>query len=86
MATMNQKSSLQKTAQTVSRVLTADSLKNSEDGQRSRPAAPRLRPGHILSTFRGRPYIFNLSHGVLPHTPIQHVELMLDFLRGDSAL
>jgi len=38
----------------------------------------------ILSAFRGRPHIFNLGHGVLPHTPIQHVELMLDFLRGGS--
>lgn len=39
---------------------------------------------HILSAFRGRPHIFNLGHGVLPHTPIQHIELMLDFLRGSS--
>jgi uroporphyrinogen decarboxylase len=48
---------------------------------------PALETGvrHILSAFRGRPHIFNLGHGVLPHTPIQHVELMLDFLRGDSA-
>ncbi len=48
---------------------------------------PALEAGvrHILSAFRGRPHIFNLGHGVLPQTPIQHVELMLDFLRGDSA-
>ncbi|MGI8570059.1 MAG: uroporphyrinogen decarboxylase [Methylocella sp.] len=39
----------------------------------------------ILSAFRGRPHIFNLGHGVLPHTPIQHIELMLDVLRGGSA-
>ncbi|MGH6850303.1 MAG: uroporphyrinogen decarboxylase [Methylocella sp.] len=39
----------------------------------------------ILSAFRGRPHIFNLGHGVLPCTPLQHIELMLDFLRGDSA-
>jgi uroporphyrinogen decarboxylase len=39
----------------------------------------------ILSAFRGRPHIFNLGHGVLPRTPIQHVELMLDFLRRDFA-
>jgi len=38
----------------------------------------------ILSAFRGRPHIFNLGHGVLPQTPIQHIELMLDFLRGGS--
>lgn len=48
---------------------------------------PALETGvrHILSAFRGRPHIFNLGHGVLPDTPIRHVELMLDFLRGDSA-
>jgi uroporphyrinogen decarboxylase len=40
---------------------------------------------HILSAFRGRPHIFNLGHGVLPNTPIRHIELMLDFLRGDSS-
>jgi uroporphyrinogen decarboxylase len=40
---------------------------------------------HILSAFQGRPHIFNLGHGVLPHTPIEHVELMLDFVRGDTA-
>jgi uroporphyrinogen decarboxylase len=39
----------------------------------------------ILSAFRGRPHIFNLGHGVLPHTPIHHIELMLDFLRGAAA-
>jgi uroporphyrinogen decarboxylase len=48
---------------------------------------PALETGvrDILSGFRGRPHIFNLGHGVLPHTPVQHVELMLDFLRRDSA-
>ncbi|MGH6936351.1 MAG: uroporphyrinogen decarboxylase family protein, partial [Methylocella sp.] len=39
----------------------------------------------ILSAFRGRPHIFNLGHGVLPCTPVQHVELMLDLLRRDFA-
>ncbi len=48
---------------------------------------PALETGvrHILSAFRGRPHIFNLGHGVLPHTPIRHIELMLDFLRGGFA-
>ncbi len=48
---------------------------------------PALETGvrHILSAFRGRPHIFNLGHGVLPHTPIQHIELMLDILRRDPA-
>jgi uroporphyrinogen decarboxylase len=48
---------------------------------------PALQTGvrDILSGFRGRPHIFNLGHGVLPHTPVQHIELMLDFLRRDPA-
>jgi uroporphyrinogen decarboxylase len=48
---------------------------------------PALETGvhHILAAFWGRPHIFNLGHGVLPNTPIKHVELMLDFLRADSA-
>jgi len=48
---------------------------------------PALETGvrRILSAFRGRPHIFNLGHGVLPYTSIQHVELMLDFLRRGSA-
>jgi uroporphyrinogen decarboxylase len=48
---------------------------------------PPLETGvrHILSAFRGRPHIFNLGHGVLPHTPVKHVEFMLDFIRRSSA-
>jgi uroporphyrinogen decarboxylase len=49
---------------------------------------PALESGvrQILSAFRERPHIFNLGHGVLPHTPIQHVEFMLDLLRRSSVL
>ncbi|MCI0598343.1 MAG: uroporphyrinogen decarboxylase [Beijerinckiaceae bacterium] len=39
----------------------------------------------ILSVFRRRRHIFNLGHGILPHTPISHVELMLDLIRAGSA-
>src|SRR5262249_51509107 len=28
----------------------------------------------ILENFRGGPFIFNLGHGILPETPIAHVE------------
>src|SRR5690606_10252191 len=28
----------------------------------------------ILDAFEGRPFIFNLGHGVTPETPIEHVE------------
>lgn len=36
----------------------------------------------ILSAFAGRPHIFNLGHGILPPTPIAHVERLLTRLRG----
>lgn len=40
----------------------------------------------ILSAFRGRAHIFNLGHGILPQTPVDHVALMLDLLRKGTAL
>jgi len=36
----------------------------------------------ILEAFAGRPFIFNLGHGVLPETPVAHVERMLQRVRG----
>lgn len=36
----------------------------------------------ILGAFRGRPHIFNLGHGILPETPIAHVERMVARVRG----
>ena len=35
----------------------------------------------ILSAFAERPHIFNLGHGILPDTPIAHVEQLLDRVR-----
>jgi len=35
----------------------------------------------ILSAFRDRPHIFNLGHGILPQTPIDHVEHLLSLVR-----
>ncbi len=35
----------------------------------------------ILSNFADRPHIFNLGHGILPETPIAHVEQMLKRVR-----
>ncbi len=39
---------------------------------------------HILTAFAGRPHIFNLGHGIWPDTPIDHVEKLLNLVRGDS--
>ena len=36
----------------------------------------------ILAAFDGRPHIFNLGHGILPDTPIAHVEHLLRRVRG----
>ena len=36
----------------------------------------------ILSTFAGRPHIFNLGHGIIKETPIAHVEHLLALVRG----
>jgi uroporphyrinogen decarboxylase len=35
----------------------------------------------ILSSLAGRPHVFNLGHGILPETPIEHVETLLRLVR-----
>ena len=39
----------------------------------------------ILEAFSRGPFIFNLGHGVLPNTPIAHVERLVARVRGASA-
>jgi uroporphyrinogen decarboxylase len=36
----------------------------------------------ILRSFADRPHVFNLGHGILPDTPIEHVEKLLTLVRG----
>ena len=36
----------------------------------------------VLAALAGGPFIFNLGHGILPQTPIAHVERMLARVRG----
>lgn len=38
----------------------------------------------ILAAFRHRPHIFNLGHGILPETPIAHVERLMELVRRDQ--
>lgn len=36
----------------------------------------------ILSAFAERPHVFNLGHGILPDTPVAHVEQLLELVRS----
>ena len=48
--------------------------------------AMRSAVDSILDAFAARPHIFNLGHGILQDTPIDHVEAMLAYVkRGTSA-
>lgn len=38
---------------------------------------------YILDVFQDRPHIFNLGHGILPDTPIEHVEKLLKIVRDE---
>ncbi|HUQ13652.1 MAG TPA: uroporphyrinogen decarboxylase [Novosphingobium sp.] len=39
----------------------------------------------ILAAFADRPHVFNLGHGIGQHTPIAHVERLLQVVRGSPA-
>jgi uroporphyrinogen decarboxylase len=39
----------------------------------------------VLAAFAHQPFIFNLGHGILPATPIAHVDQMLAKVRGGAA-
>jgi uroporphyrinogen decarboxylase len=43
-----------------------------------------IRVGAILETLGQQPFIFNLGHGILPETPIEHVTRLLDLVKGRS--
>ena len=45
-------------------------------------AALEKAADRILAAFPTRPHIFNLGHGILPPTPIAHVEALLAQVRG----
>ena len=49
------------------------------------PAARRWKKAvrRILDAFAGRPHIFNLGHGILQDTPIEHVEQLIALVKGD---
>ncbi|MFZ0237303.1 MAG: uroporphyrinogen decarboxylase family protein, partial [Xanthobacteraceae bacterium] len=38
----------------------------------------------IMENFKAGPFIFNLGHGVLPDTPVAHVEQLVARVRGSA--
>lgn len=41
----------------------------------------KKQAAHILDSVQGRPgHIFNLGHGILQHTPVEHVAALIDFV------
>jgi uroporphyrinogen decarboxylase len=36
----------------------------------------------ILEAMRGRPFIFNLGHGIVPPTPPEHVAALMEIVRA----
>jgi uroporphyrinogen decarboxylase len=36
----------------------------------------------ILAVMRGRPFIFNLGHGIVPQTPPEHVATLIEMVRA----
>lgn len=40
------------------------------------------RVEEIIAGFADRPHIFNLGHGIVPETPIEHVELLVATVKG----
>jgi uroporphyrinogen decarboxylase len=44
------------------------------------PMAAEAR--RIMAAMAGRPHIFNLGHGVLQHTPPEHLARLVDIVKG----
>src|SRR5262249_32942300 len=42
------------------------------------------RADEIIAGFANRPHIFNLGHGILPDTPIAHVERLVARVKGGA--
>lgn len=45
-------------------------------------AALRAETDKILAAMRGRPFVFNLGHGIVPQTPPEHVSDLLSIVRA----
>jgi uroporphyrinogen decarboxylase len=36
----------------------------------------------IIAAFADRPHIFNLGHGIVPDTPVEHVARLVEIVKG----
>lgn len=45
-------------------------------------AQMEARSREIIAGFAGRPHIFNLGHGIVPETPIEHVSRLIEIVKG----
>jgi len=49
------------------------------------PDTIRIEAGKVLEDFGwGNGHIFNLGHGILPTTPVEHVKVLVDFVKEES--
>ena len=46
-------------------------------------AAMERRVKSILESLASKPYVFNLGHGILPETPVEHVEHLIRLVRAE---
>jgi uroporphyrinogen decarboxylase len=74
----------QATAETGRRIQQHATIQGALDPLLLRAGGPLLtrRVEQLLEQWGGGPYIFNLGHGILPDTPIAHVEQVLDRVTG----
>ena len=50
------------------------------------PEVVRERAKHVLDAAAGRPgHVFNLGHGIHKDTPIENVQLLVDFVREETS-
>lgn len=40
------------------------------------------RTREIVAAFKGRPHVFNLGHGIVPETPVEHVGRLIEIVKG----
>jgi len=77
---------VQASAEQGRRIQGAKPIQGALDPLLLRAGGPELerRVDEMLAAWGGGPYVFNLGHGILPDTPIPHVEHLLRRVRGTT--